>query len=175
MTRKLFLFCLVLLCLLWPSLSQAAGKYDLYFKRWSEFYFPFHDWKLWKAQGLAESKLNPAALSWCGAIGIMQLMPSTAKDMKVDPYDIEANIQGGIKYDRQMYHIWKVIHDDSERLNFTWASYNAGPGHIIKAHKIAKSNQWQDVSIVLPLVTGRYAKETQTYIKHIKIYYKQIQ
>jgi membrane-bound lytic murein transglycosylase MltF len=175
MTRKLLLFCLVLSCLLWPSLSQATGKYDLHFKRWGEFYFPFHDWKLWKAQGLAESKLNPSAISWCGAIGVMQLMPGTAKDMKVDPYDIEANIQGGIKYNRQMYRIWKVISDDSERLNFTWASYNAGPGHIIKARKIAKSDKWQDVSTALPQVTGKYAKETQTYIKHIKIYYRQIQ
>lgn len=176
MIRKLLLFCLACWLFLFPCHSSASTiKYDLHFKHWGEFYFPWDDWKHWKAQGLAESGLNPDAVSWCGAMGIMQLMPGTAKELGVNPYDTETNIQGGIKYDKRLYRYWPEIKDRDEQRYFVFASYNAGPGHIIKAYRLAgRAQKWKDVSLKLPYVTGKNAKETINYIIHIQQFYMQI-
>jgi len=175
MIRKLFLCSLVFWLCQFPSPSIAFSiKYDLAFKKWGEFYMPFQDWRHWKAQGLAESGLNPKAVSWCGATGIMQLMPGTAKDLGVNPYDTEGNIQGGIKYDKFLLRYWKTIPDTNEQRDFIFASYNSGAGNVLKAYRLAKSQKWEDASIQLPKVTGKNAKETCGYVRNIRQFYGQI-
>ena len=167
-----YLFCLACFLLLLLSLNAEASsiKYDIYFQRWGHFYFPFEDWKWWKTQGLAESNLNPNAVSWCGARGLMQLMPGTAKDLGVNPYDPESNIQGGIKYDRQIDKRLSHI-SNPDRRNIMFASYNAGPGWILKAMRLAKSTQWPLVAEQLKNVTGKHSAETIGYVSRInKIY-----
>jgi membrane-bound lytic murein transglycosylase MltF len=72
-----------------------------YFRKYSDQYKV--DWLLMAAQGYQESQLNQDAKSPVGAIGVMQLMPATGKDMKVgDITDTETNIHAGIKYMRWM-------------------------------------------------------------------------
>jgi hypothetical protein len=70
---------------------------------------------------LAESAFNPEAISSAGAIGVMQLMPNTAKDLGVDPKNVEENIQGGIKYLKQL-----ASQFDNDTASIL-AAYNAGP------------------------------------------------
>jgi soluble lytic murein transglycosylase-like protein len=167
---------LLALLFLWPSLSQAGAypiKYDLHFKHWGEFYFPLDDWRRWKAQGIAESRLDIKARSHCGAIGIMQLMPATAKELGANPFDAESNIQGGIKYDARLVRFWKNITSTDDRRNFVYASYNAGPGWIIKACKLG-GYPWNKTAEKLPQVTGIHAKETVGYVKRINQIYMQI-
>jgi len=175
--RKLLPLFSVFFLLLLPLLDAHAwsAKYDLYFKRWGQVYFPFENWKRWKAQGIAESNLNSLARSRCGALGVMQLMPATAKELGVNPYDPESNIRGGIKYDAKLYKIWAKIPIKTERFNFTYASYNAGPGWIIKASKMAQSIEWSAAAEKLPLITGKHAAETTGYVKKINSIYRQIQ
>ena len=180
MIRRLLLCCLVFWLLLSPLVEAASAgtlRYDIAFKRWGQFYFPWYDWRHWKAQGLAESGLNPAAASWCGARGIMQLMPSTARMLGVNPFNSNGNIQGGIKYDRSLYRFWLKVPSGNDRLDFTFASYNAGPGWILKAQKkAAGARQWPPVAQVLRCVTGaRNAKQTDDYVQHIKAFYEQIE
>jgi soluble lytic murein transglycosylase-like protein len=74
-----------------------------------------------------ESSFNTEARSWCGAQGLMQLMPGTAKQLGVtDAKNIEQNVEGGCKYIRQM-----LDHFDGD-LKKAIAAYNAGPGAVEK-------------------------------------------
>ena len=72
----------------------------------------------------AESNWDPRAVSKKGAIGLMQLMPSTAREMKIDPYSPEENIEGGTRYLRYLLDRFKG------RLDIALAAYNAGPGTV---------------------------------------------
>lgn len=71
-----------------------------------------------------ESNFDPAARSSAGAIGVMQLMPGTAADLGVNPYDLAENIRGGVAYLRQQY-----VRFGNWRQAFE--AYNGGPGHVI--------------------------------------------
>ncbi|HSA60345.1 MAG TPA: lytic transglycosylase domain-containing protein [bacterium] len=74
-----------------------------------------------------ESGFKPNAKSWCGAMGCMQLMPGTAKQLGVtDPWNIEQNIDGGCKYIRQMLDTF------GGDLKKAIAAYNSGPGNVKK-------------------------------------------
>ncbi|MBV9841251.1 MAG: lytic transglycosylase domain-containing protein [Sphingomonadaceae bacterium] len=71
-----------------------------------------------------ESRMNMAALSPRGAIGVMQLMPGTARMLAVDPTDPNANIEGGVTYLSQL-----MRHYGGDIIK-TLAAYNAGPGAV---------------------------------------------
>lgn len=82
------------------------------------------EFELAKAVATAESNMNQDVISKAGAVGVMQLMPSTAKSLGVDPYDEEQNIEGGVKYLRQM------LDKFNGNVSHAVAAYNAGPGAV---------------------------------------------
>jgi len=129
------------------------------------------------AQGYQESQLNQDAKSQVGAIGVMQVMPATGKELKVgDIRTIEPNIHAGAKYmDRLMTKYFPdAKFDDANRTLFAFASYNCGPGNISKMRKAAEKsgldpNQWfNNVEIVTAQKIGI---ETTTYVRNIYKYY----
>lgn len=159
--------------------ARISNRYNHLFQRFSlELFGPDFDWQWFKFQAIAESTLNPAAVSPAGAIGIMQLMPGTSAEMakrlniRNSPFEPEFSIRAGIAYDRRCYNIWKQ-EEGIERIRFMLASYNAGPGHIIKAQRLATiKNKWTSVSAQLHKITGwDDAPETINYVRRIEKMY----
>jgi membrane-bound lytic murein transglycosylase F len=100
------------------------------------------DWRLLASLICQESRFNPGVESGKGAYGLMQVMPETGEKMGIDiTSSPENNIRAGIKYINFLHSIFdKKIPDEKERINFILASYNAGPGHVLDAMKLAEKN-----------------------------------
>ena len=180
--------CIVLIFFLCDHVypQKHFSKYDDTFKKYSKRFFgPGFDWKIFKAQGIAESGLTPDAVSQVGARGIMQLMPSTFQEIqssnsefaKIE--DPEMNIGAGIYYDRTLYKAWKEIEADSNKLNFTYGSYNAGSGTIMKAQTKAKNNSldhtsWESIANVAKQVPRWRYEETLNYVERINNFHEKL-
>ncbi|HJS72805.1 MAG TPA: transglycosylase SLT domain-containing protein, partial [Vicinamibacteria bacterium] len=137
------------------------------------------DWLLMAAQGYQESTLDQSKRSHVGAIGVMQVMPTTAKDKAVNIPDIEnleSNIHAGIKYNRWV--VDNFYNDEAippiDRQLFAFASYNAGPGRVARLRKEAEEqglnpNKWfNNVELI---AAKRIGRETVQYVSNIYKYY----
>jgi membrane-bound lytic murein transglycosylase MltF len=135
------------------------------------------DYLLMGAQAYQESQLDQNRKSAVGAIGVMQVMPATGKDLKVgDIKQLEPNIHAGVKYIRFMMDQY-YANEPMDALNkglFTFASYNAGPGRIKQLREQAAKrglnpNVWfNNVEIIVAEKIGR---ETVQYVSNIYKYY----
>lgn len=146
----------------------ALSPYDDLVRKWSRKYEL--DWRLITSQMYQESRFDPKARSWVGALGLMQVMPGTARDLKVD--DVvkpDKGIQAGVmllsRYAKQ-FEDASVMEKD--RLRFALASYNCGPGHVHDARRLAKDlkldpNRWfgNVEKAMLKLSDPKYARKAR--------------
>jgi membrane-bound lytic murein transglycosylase MltF len=134
------------------------------------------DWLLMTAQGYQESRLDQNKKSKVGAIGVMQIMPATGKDLKVgDINNVDNNINGGVKYIRYLIEQYygKEQMTDLNKVLFAFAAYNAGPTRIaqlrIEAGKRGLNpNIWFDN--VERIAAERIGSETVQYVSNIYKY-----
>lgn len=135
---------------------------------------------IWAAQGYQESQLDQTRRSPRGAVGIMQLLPSTAKDKAIGisgiDKDAARNVEAGTKYLRHLVDTY-IDGDDlqpRDRQLFAFAAYNAGPGNLRKFRSKAKAmgldpNVWfGNVENAAAEIVGR---ETVQYVSNIYKYY----
>ena len=131
------------------------------------------------AQGYQESRLDQSERSAAGAIGIMQLMPATARDPNVGIPDIEVaerNVEAGVKYLRHLRHAYfgDPAVTPFDQACFAFAAYNAGPGNIRKARARAATmgldpNVWFGN---VEVAAGRtISREPVVYVRNILKYY----
>lgn len=167
----------------WAKNALAASDYQRFldvadiFEKYGEQYGV--DYLMVAAQGYQESGLNQDARSGAGAVGIMQLLPTTAADANVgipDISDAEPNIHAGIKYldwIRNRYFNDPEIDRFNQTL-FAFAAYNAGPARVAKLRRKAVEqgydpNIWFDnVEVIAAQDIGR---ETVQYVSNILKYY----
>jgi membrane-bound lytic murein transglycosylase MltF len=135
------------------------------------------DYLLMVAQGYQESRLDQSVKSQVGAVGVMQVMPATGKELKVgDISQVDANINAGVKYIRFMIdqYFKDEPMDDLNKGLFAFASYNAGPARIRQLRKLAETrglnpNIW--FNNVERVVAEKIGRETVTYVSNIYKYY----
>lgn len=156
------------------QMARFRRKADLFHHFGSQYDL---DWLLLIAQGYQESRLDHSARSPAGAIGVMQLLPSTGAEMEVgDITELANNIHAGARYLRWMidrYYADEPM-DDDNRLLFALASYNAGPRRVREMRRAAEEegldpNLWFDnVEFIASRVIGR---ETVEYVSNVFKYH----
>jgi membrane-bound lytic murein transglycosylase MltF len=158
------------------SRERLTGMVEIFQKYAKQYEL---EWLLVAAQAYQESGLDQSKVSSAGAVGVMQLLPSTAASHEVripDIENLESNIHAGVKYLR-------VLHDnyfndpgmtDLNRSLFSFAGYNAGPNRIQRLRKVAEQrgldpNEWfENVEVV---VAEKVGSEPVKYVSNIYKYY----
>lgn len=173
-----------------PMLSRQKGiisSYDdLFIRHASRIGW---DWRLLAAQCYQESGFDPRAVSWAGAQGLMQIMPSTASRLglsRSDVYSPEHNIDAAARYLVILDDAFSDIRSRQERINFVLAAYNGGAGHVRDAMALAQKNghnphRWSEVDPYIlrlsqpqyyrdPIVKYGYLRgsETSGYVRQIQ-------
>jgi len=161
------------------SAEVVTDRYDDTFRKYSQRFFgPGYDWRIFKAQAMAESNINMNAKSWVGARGIMQLMPSTFSEVRSKNPEIasinkpEWNIAAGIYYDRKLWKQWTDQQGETSSVPFMMGSYNAGRGTLLRAQDVAVKKTldpviWLSIETVAPDVPRWRHEETLAYVDRI--------
>ncbi len=167
--------------------SESRTRYDPIFRKYTKRFFgPAFDWQYFKAQGMAESGLDPGARSRVGARGVMQLMPGTydlirkaRRERMGSIEDPESNIAAAILHDRDLWLTMQQNPSFEERVRFMFGSYNAGEGPIGRARQAARAarldeHRWQSIQQVAPRVPNWRYRETLPYVDKIESTYEQL-
>ena len=142
------------------------------------------DWLLVASIAAQETKFNPNSKSWAGAVGLMQVMPRFSEvSNEKELYDVETNVREGVRIIKEHLDHYSYM-DSTNKWSFALATYNAGPGHIADARRLAidqnkNPNEWKNVEgALLKLMHRKYYKdarygftrgiETVRYVKEIK-------
>ncbi len=157
--------------------SRRLSRYDHFFKKYTRKYFGENaDWRWFKVQAFVESGMNPTAVSRAGAVGLMQILPSSFRQIQKmnrmfrgkSLRDPEWNIAAGIYYNRYLLRQWMRRAEPAHRLQLMFLSYNAGINHV--ARKIDGESPLQPE---LQHSFRRLPKETRRYLAKIGYYMEQ--
>ncbi len=174
----------------YPAMLNASkgeiSQYDALLQKYSSNIG--WDWRLLAAQCYQESAFDSEAVSWMGAQGLMQIMPSTAEHLGIsgnDVFDPEINISAATRYLKILNQSFSDIRPQSARIPYILAAYNGGANHVRDAmaltRKYGKNDKiWRDVEeFILKLSTPQYyndpvvksgylrGTETHNYVRSI--------
>jgi membrane-bound lytic murein transglycosylase MltF len=161
-----------------PTTQVAIGKLQpmaRLFRKYAEMYG--FDWLKIAAMAYQESRFDMDRKSSAGAVGVMQIKPSTAAGPQVgidDVTTLDGNIHAGVKYLRYLVDNFFSDVDPKARMNFALAAYNAGPNRIIQVRKRAEEMgldptrwfgncEWAAFDLI--------GRETTGYVSHVQMYY----
>ncbi len=147
--------------------NGALSPYDELVRKHAKQYG--FDWRLIVSQMYQESRFNPKAKSWVGALGLLQVLPRTAREMGISNlHKPENGLHAGVQYLHWLLKRFEPELDIGERTWFALAAYNAGIGHVRDARSLARKkgwnpNQWFDnvERAMLLLSNKRYAKKAK--------------
>ena len=172
---------------------DRISKYDHYFKKYAKDIG--WDWRMLASQGYVESRFNPNARSWAGAVGLMQVMPSTARPHGANARQLrnpETSVRVAVKVLEKTDRIMsQYVKDPEERKKFDIAAYNSGAAHVIDAIRLAKKygldpTKWEgnvEKAILMkqnpryykdPVVKYGYSRgrETAAYVRQVTRFYE---
>ncbi len=157
--------------------SRKISRYDKLFRKYTRKYFGENaDWRWFKVQAFVESSMNPSAVSRSGAIGLMQILPSSFRQIqKMNRFfrgkslrNPEWNIAAGIYYNRYLMQRWSERADPANQLQLMFVSYNAGVNHVarkISRHRLDPETAQRHLK--------RLPRETRRYLEKIDYYMEQ--
>jgi type II secretory pathway pseudopilin PulG len=159
--------------------AKKYSKYDHLFQKYSEKYFDADtDWRWFKVQAFVESGMRSSVSSRVGAIGVMQVMPATFKDIKrVNRFfknksinEVEWNIAAGIFYNRLLFKALSRKAAPKKRLQLMFASYNAGMSRILRSvdEDLLESDYLLTVPDAFPRETREYLKKIDVLMTHYR-------
>jgi membrane-bound lytic murein transglycosylase MltF len=163
-----------------PAHRQAVKRFNQAMKFFQKYANEYNfDWLMLVALAYQESELNNRKRSYRGAVGIMQVLPSTARDPNVNVKNIttlENNIKAGTKYLHFLYNRYfsDLETDALNKMLFTFAAYNAGPRRVMQLRedtrrmKLNPDIWFGNVEIA---AAKRIGRETVTYVDNIYKYY----
>lgn len=157
----------------WQKLEQYKSVIQRYARQYN------FDWLLILAMAFQESGLDHSKKSEAGAVGLMQVLPSTAKDKKIginNIHKLENNVHAGVKYLAYLrdHYYRKKNMTPRDRVRMALAAYNAGPTKIRKVRALAEQmgldkNKWfRNAEIAAMRLIGQ---ETVRYVSNINKYY----
>lgn len=157
----------------WKKLKQYKGVIMKYAARYD------FDWLIVVAMAFQESGLDHGRKSEAGAVGLMQILPSTARDKKIGIKNVEKlenNVHAAVKYLNFLLNHYFNSDEMTRRdqVRMALAAYNAGPSNILKARNLADKmgldkNKWfRNVEIAVLRIIGQ---ETVRYVSNINKYY----
>ena len=157
----------------WQKVKQCKAVIRKYARKYD------FDWLLILAQAFQESGLDHSRKSSAGAVGILQVLPSTAQDKNVgisDVFDLENNVHAGVKYLAFLRNRYFSSDDirTRDQIRLALAAYNAGPAKIQRARKLARKmglnpDEWfRNVEVAVLRTVGQ---ETVRYVSNINKYY----
>jgi membrane-bound lytic murein transglycosylase F len=118
------------------SNTDELSPYDRMIKRYADEHD--FDWRMIVAQMHQESGFDPRARSFAGAVGLLQVLPRTARDLGLtDLLDPETNIEAGLRYLAWVRERFEEDLPVRDRMWFTLAGYNVGAGHVRDARRLA--------------------------------------
>lgn len=147
----------------------APHEFDQYFQHAARHLPAAMDWRLLKALAWKESNFRPRARSAAGAIGIMQLMPATARSLGLTPRQAlqpQLNIEAAAKYLQQMLAYWDHAPQSEaqpEQLRLALASYNWGIGNVRRALRGAGRLDSPEWGVIRP----KAPRETRDYVDRV--------